>query len=194
MKNTNCPINLKNRLDRFKLTEAEAEVLFGRNWEKRLERPDQEFVNQEMSRICEKFCDDYEYRIKTYELYDKLYELIVYGSEFRSKIFHWDELKREDVEEGLKEVKGLLSEAKERYRKDYFDYLENKYYQILRISKDASIDEIKTAYRSLALACHPDKNHSKDAEITFKRINKAYEVLSDPVKRESYDKYGFIFE
>ncbi|XP_071508166.1 dnaJ homolog subfamily B member 5-like [Diadema antillarum] len=64
------------------------------------------------------------------------------------------------------------------------------YYKVLGISKDAGDDEIKKAYRKMALKYHPDKNKSKGAEEKFKEIAEAYEVLSDKKKRDIYDKYG----
>jgi len=67
---------------------------------------------------------------------------------------------------------------------------EKDFYQVLGISKNASADEIKKAYRKLALTYHPDKNKSREAEAKFKGINQAYEVLSDPKKKEAYDLYG----
>lgn len=65
------------------------------------------------------------------------------------------------------------------------------YYEVLGISKDASEQEIKKAYRSLAKKYHPDMNKSPDAETKFKEINEAYEVLSDPDKKAKYDQFGF---
>jgi curved DNA-binding protein len=65
------------------------------------------------------------------------------------------------------------------------------YYKILDIAKTATEKEIKTAYRKLARKYHPDVNpDNKDAEIKFKEINEANEVLSDPENRKKYDKYG----
>jgi curved DNA-binding protein len=65
------------------------------------------------------------------------------------------------------------------------------YYQVLGISKNASSDEIKQAYRKLARKYHPDLNSGdKQAEARFKEVNEAQEVLSDPDKRRKYDQYG----
>jgi curved DNA-binding protein len=69
---------------------------------------------------------------------------------------------------------------------DYKDY-----YKILGVSKNASQDEIKKAYRKLAVKYHPDKNKGdKKAEESFKEIGEAYEVLKDPEKRKKYDQLG----
>lgn len=66
-----------------------------------------------------------------------------------------------------------------------------EYYQILGLDKDASLEDIKKAYRRLALKYHPDKNPgSSDAEESFKEINEAYAVLSDPEKKAHYDRFG----
>lgn len=64
------------------------------------------------------------------------------------------------------------------------------FYEILGVSQNASDSEIKKAYRKLALEWHPDRNKSEGANEKFKEINKAYEVLGDPKKKEVYDQYG----
>lgn len=65
------------------------------------------------------------------------------------------------------------------------------YYKILGINKNASIDEIKKAYRSLAIKWHPDKNKDPIALKKFKEINESYQILSDIQKRQEYDSFKF---
>ena len=68
------------------------------------------------------------------------------------------------------------------------------YYKILGVTKQSTEEEIKKAYRKLALKYHPDKNpDNKEAESKFKEISEAYEVLGNSEKRKKYDNYGFNF-
>ncbi len=64
------------------------------------------------------------------------------------------------------------------------------YYEVLGVSRDATPEEIKKAFRRLARQYHPDVNKAPDAEAKFKEINEAYEVLSDQEKRAAYDRFG----
>ena len=65
------------------------------------------------------------------------------------------------------------------------------YYEILGIAKNAEADEVKKAYRKMAMKFHPDKNPGdKSAEEKFKEAAEAYDVISDPQKRAQYDRFG----
>ncbi|MGE0479245.1 MAG: molecular chaperone DnaJ [Phycisphaerae bacterium] len=64
------------------------------------------------------------------------------------------------------------------------------YYDVLGVAREASPDEIKRAFRQCALKYHPDRNREPDAEARFKEASEAYEVLSDPDKRQRYDRFG----
>jgi len=65
------------------------------------------------------------------------------------------------------------------------------YYDVLGVGRDASEEDLKKAYRRLAMKYHPDRNQGdKEAEARFKEVNEAYDVLKDPEKRAAYDRYG----
>src|SRR6202034_4780666 len=65
------------------------------------------------------------------------------------------------------------------------------YYEVLSVSRECGDQELKTAYRKLAMQFHPDRNPDNPAaEEKFKQASEAYQVLSDPQKRAAYDRYG----
>jgi molecular chaperone DnaJ len=64
------------------------------------------------------------------------------------------------------------------------------YYEVLGVQKGANTDEVKKAYRKLAMEYHPDRNKAADAEEKFKEISEAYAILSDAEKRQKYDQFG----
>ena len=69
--------------------------------------------------------------------------------------------------------------------------MKSDYYEVLGISKNADANEVKKAYRKLAMQYHPDKNQGdKQAEEKFKEVSEAYEILKDPEKRGRYDQFG----
>ncbi len=64
------------------------------------------------------------------------------------------------------------------------------YYDILGVPRGAGADEIKRSFRKLAQQWHPDVNTSVEADLRFKEINEAYQILSDPQRRQAYDMFG----
>ncbi|MEW6033596.1 MAG: molecular chaperone DnaJ [Chloroflexota bacterium] len=66
------------------------------------------------------------------------------------------------------------------------------YYRVLGVGRNATPEEVKKAFRRLAFQHHPDRNRDEGAEGRFKEINEAYQVLSDPERRASYDRYGMV--
>jgi molecular chaperone DnaJ len=68
--------------------------------------------------------------------------------------------------------------------------MKRDYYEVLGVKRTADDDELKKAYRKLALKLHPDKNSETHAEERFKELNEAYQILSDPERRMQYDRFG----
>ena len=67
---------------------------------------------------------------------------------------------------------------------------ERDYYELLGVARDADEQEIKKAFRALARRLHPDVSEEADAELRFREVSEAYEVLSNPETRQLYDRYG----
>lgn len=70
---------------------------------------------------------------------------------------------------------------------DVVDAVNQNFYTLMGINQDASLSEIKRAFRNLSIVLHPDKNSAEDANVVFRNLVSVYEVLKDPVKREKYD-------
>src|SRR3990170_6418681 len=68
--------------------------------------------------------------------------------------------------------------------------LKRDYYEVLGVARNASAEDVKKAFRRLAMKYHPDRNKEDGAEARFKEIGEAYEVLSDPERRVAYDRFG----
>src|SRR6187401_1723140 len=69
--------------------------------------------------------------------------------------------------------------------------VDTDYYSLLNVPKDADEKVIKSAYRRIAMECHPDRNPGcKDSEARFKAVSEAYDCLKDPQKRAAYDRFG----
>ncbi|CAM9170477.1 unnamed protein product, partial [Chrysoparadoxa australica] len=83
-----------------------------------------------------------------------------------------------------------FTEAQEKACKEVLERKRSGHYELLGVSRSAGEDEIKKAYRKLALKFHPDKNGAPHADEAFKAISHAFAVLSDPQKRAGYDEYG----
>ena len=95
-------------------------------------------------------------------------------------------LHRQERQNQYQESQGPQEERNERKASS----VEEDHYEVLGVSKSASLDEIRRAYRKLAMQYHPDRNPTSEAEARMKAINVAYGILSDEQKKSYYDRYG----
>ncbi len=187
---------IKSRLDLFSFTQSEAEILFGKTWKKRLAKPEKEFMQEEVGRIANKLEENTAQLLsKIFDFADKVFDMIDYYMQILGKERGWDEIDFENWKGDWDDVRETWSRIRhQNYSKKQSQGDSNDFYEILGISRDYSIKEIKIHYRKLMLKFHPDRNNSNGAEEKCKKINEAYEILSDPEKKKNYDQYGFIFE
>ena len=190
-------INFK--LERFSLTEDEAEILFGRIWKKRFARTDEEFFERELSRMSEKCLRDAQsYLSKIASVAEKFFDIMEYYVIWYNKKYNgWDEFECEDWIEDWDEVRQTWGRDRYRHQKHYNSY-DKEYestetqetfrvsdaFDILGLDKTATALQIKQRFRKLILKYHPDKNSSANAEKMTRKITLAYEFLK---------KIGFVY-
>jgi len=187
------------RLKLFNLSEREAELIFGKHWRKILGKHDWDFATEEINRLLEKLCNLSNTQHKFSTVMDKVLDLIKYYIQWLALQRGWIDVEMEEKWEKIKQVweqrNNSYNSSNYQQESNGQDFSDPKdYYQILGVPRTFTIKKIKITYRKLIMRYHPDKNPSKDAEEKCKKINEAYEVLSDSKKRETYDKHGFIFE
>ena len=190
-------INFK--LERFSLTEDEAEILFGRIWKKRFARTDEEFFERELARMSEKCLRDAQsYLSKIASVAEKFFDIMEYYVIWYNKKYNgWDEFECEDWIEDWNEVRHTWGRDRHRHQKHYNSY-DKEYestetqetfrvsdaFDILGLDKTATALQIKQRFRKLILKYHPDKNSSANAEKMARKITLAYEFLK---------KRGFVY-
>ncbi|KAI3758320.1 hypothetical protein L6452_05879 [Arctium lappa] len=108
----------------------------------------------------------------------------------------WDELEGDFMHHNEEQE----SQQQEQHDSSYlnFDSLSliskpKDYYRILEVDYEATEEEIRSNYIRLALKWHPDKQKGEDATSKFQEINEAYQVLSDPIRKQEYDKKGMLY-
>ena len=181
---------VESRLEKFKISRKEANLIFGKTWEKRLEKPDEEFI-KEIVRVTDKIGESKNYRIKVSSIMEKVFDLIeICMHEILGKMNNWDDIDHENWEEDWQDVRDTWKKQKYYYQNNEDDHSEenskeknssdySKYYEILGLRIGATIKEIKMQYRTLIKKFHPDKNMSPGAEEKCKEIIDAYNKLTE---------------
>jgi len=172
------------RLEQFDLSEPEAQLVFGKSWRKRLEKPDDMFVSQEIIKIWEKLIESPRYKAKVMPIMDKVLDLIDQSMHRWGRYNDWDDIDFENWEEDWQDVKDEWRKQRHYYQ-DYEDYSKDhtdtadyqKYYEILGLKVGATIKEIKAQFRKLMIKFHPDRNKSPNAEKKCREIIEAYSKL-----------------
>ena len=186
------------KLKKFSLTEREAEILFGRIWEQRLARTDEEFFERELARLAEKIDNDsYSFLCKIGGFAEKFFDLFEYYTIWYNKKYNgWDKIDCENWREDWDEIRNIWEQDKHAYQRHY-NNSQKKYksrksqkseipqeistvsdaFDMLGLEDIATALQIKARYRELVLKYHPDKNSAPNAEEMIRKLTLAYELL-----------------
>jgi hypothetical protein len=179
-------LRVEKRLEQFHLNKKEAELIFGKTWQKRFEKPDELFT-AEIRRIGIKLTESDSYIAKVSPIMEKVFDMTdIFINEIWSKIGDWNDIDFENWEDSWDNVRGIWNETKDHYRSDRKEKYEKnnfndeqKYYDVLELKVGSTIKEIKAQYRKLMLKFHPDKNKSPDTERKCEEIIEAYKKLME---------------
>ncbi len=182
-------LRVKTRLEQFKITEKEAQLIFGKTWINRFEKPDEKFI-VEIIRVSEKIMESDLYKQKIVRIMEKVFDIIdLCMHQIWGKMQGWDDIDYENWEEDWQDVRYTWRKERHYYQDHEEEYSSDntetndfqKYYEILGLKVGATIKEIKTQFRKLMIIFHPDRNKSPDAEIKCREIIEAYNKLAKMV-------------